>query len=298
MEHRDAFSACHPAVNFLYFTLVIAFTMFLMQPWCLLISLACALTYHICLRGLKGARAALWYLLPTMGMAAVLNPAFNHEGTTVLAHLPSGAPLTLESVLYGLAAAVMLAAVITWFACYTEVMTSDKFIYLFGRLIPSLSLVLSMALRFVPRFKAQFHAVREAQEAMGRGISHGKVSQRLKNAVTILSILVTWALENAVATADSMKSRGYGLPGRTAFSIYPLTHRDKLLMTWLCACGAYLLCGWAAGGLSWRWFPSLDGASVTPLNMTLLLAYLALCLTPVLLDRKEAWTWARLHCEM
>jgi energy-coupling factor transport system permease protein len=45
-------------------------------------------------------------------------------------------PLTLESIFYGLAAAVMLAAVVLWFGCYNEVMTSDKFIYLFGRVIP------------------------------------------------------------------------------------------------------------------------------------------------------------------
>ncbi len=42
-----------------------------------------------------------------------------------------------------------------------------------------------------------------------------------------MSILVTWALENAIDTADSMKDRGYVLPGRTAFSIYRFDRRDK-----------------------------------------------------------------------
>ena len=45
----------------------------------------------------------------------------------------------------------------------------------------------------------------------------------------MVSILVTWALENAIETADSMKSRGYGLKGRTAFSIYRFNRRDKIL---------------------------------------------------------------------
>lgn len=44
-------------------------------------------------------------------------------------------PLTLESIAYGCAAAVMLVAVLFWFSCYNEVMTSDKFMYLFGRII-------------------------------------------------------------------------------------------------------------------------------------------------------------------
>ena len=96
-----------------------------------------------------------------MVVAALVNPAFNHEGATILTYLPSGNPLTLESILYGAAAAAMLAAVVTWFSCYTAVMTSDKFVYLFGRIIPALSLVLSMTLRFVPKFQAQLQVVSE-----------------------------------------------------------------------------------------------------------------------------------------
>ena len=106
-------------------------------------------------------------LLPMALMAALINPAFNHEGATLLAYLPSGNPLTLESIAYGFAAAAMLAAVVLWFSCYTAVMTSDKFVYLFGRVIPALSLVLSMTLRFVPKFKAQIQVVSEAQRCVG-----------------------------------------------------------------------------------------------------------------------------------
>jgi energy-coupling factor transporter transmembrane protein EcfT len=90
-------------------------------------------------------------------------------------------------------------------------MTSDKFVYLFGRIIPSMSLLLSMTLRFVPRFIAQIKVVSNAQKCVGRDASNGGVVQRVRNAITILSIMVTWALENAIETADSMKSRGYGL---------------------------------------------------------------------------------------
>ena len=127
-------------------------------------------------------------MLPMMVVAALVNPAFNHEGATILTYLPSGNPLTLESILYGAAAAAMLAAVVTWFSCYTAVMTSDKFVYLFGRVIPALSLVLSMTLRFVPKFQAQLQVVSEAQRCIGRDVSNGGVLRRLRNAITILSI--------------------------------------------------------------------------------------------------------------
>lgn len=296
MQNRDAFSGYHPLVNFLFFALVLGATMIFMHPVSLCISLAGALGYSIYLKGWK--RGSLPVLLPMMLMAAILNPAFNHEGMTILTYLPSGNPLTLESIAYGIAAGGMLAAVILWFSCYTEVMTSDKFVYLFGRILPALSLLLSMTLRFVPRFKAQFHVVQEAQKCVGRDISNGSILSRMKHTVTIFSIMVTWALENAIETADSMKSRGYGLPGRTAFSIYRFEERDKIALLWLLFCGCYIGCGAFLGGLKWRYFPTIQGVALTPWTVSLHLVYLALCYTPVALDRREDWKWKYLKYEI
>lgn len=293
MQHRDTFSGYHPIINFIYFGLVLLFSMCLMHPLCLAISLGSAVTYHVYLAGRKAVRFSLLYMLPLMGITALINPAFNHQGATILAYLPSGNPLTLESMLYGVAAAAMLACVITWFACYNGVMTSDKFIYLFGRVIPALSLVLSMTLRFVPRFKAQFHTVRQAQRCVGRDLTEGSLLRRMKNGVTILSILLTWSLENAIETADSMKSRGYGLPGRTAFSIYRFDTRDRSALLWLGFCGLYLASGWITGGFSWGYFPTLHHGPFTPLTVSFYGIYLAFCLTPVILDRYADRKWAR-----
>ena len=298
MKHTDAFSSCHPLVNFLYFVLVLGCTMFLMHPAYVCISLVTAFSYNAFLKGRKAVRFTLLYMLPMMLMAAVFNPAFNHEGVTILTYLPTGNPLTLESIIYGIAASGMLAAAVLWFSCYTKVMTSDKFVYLFGRIIPAMSLVLSMTLRFIPKFKAQLHTVREAQRCVGRDISDGSLVKRVKNAVTILSILLTWCLENAIGTADSMKSRGYGLPGRTAFSIYRFDGRDKATLAWLGFCGFYIICGWAAGGLHWQYYPSIKGVDLSPLTLSFQAVYLGLCLTPMILDKKEDKVWKRLRSEI
>lgn len=297
MANRDTFSGLHPLVNFLYFGLVLLFGMCFMHPACLLISLTSAVAYNVYLNGRRAVRFQLMFVLPMLLLAAVLNPAFNHQGATILTYLPSGNPLTLESILYGLAAAVMLCAVVTWFGCYNAVMTSDKFVYLFGRIIPALSLVLSMTLRFVPKFTAQLHVVTEAQRCIGRSTSDGTLLQRLKNAVTITSIMLTWALENAIETADSMKSRGYGLPGRTAFSIYRFDDRDRAALLWLGFCGFFICCGWLAGGISFRYYPTVVCAPATPLNICFFAVYLALCLTPLLLNIKEDMVWAKLRQE-
>lgn len=292
MEQKG-FSGLHPLVGFFYFALVLVFTMFFDHPVSLGLSLGAAVWCAGHLNGWRSLASQGRYLLPTALFAALLNPAFNHRGDTVLARFPTGSALTLESVLYGLAAAAMLCAVLLWFSCYHTVMTSDKFLYLFGRIIPALSLVLSMALRFVPRFKAQLRAAVEAQRSLGRDISQGGLLRRLRLAGAILSILVTWSLENAIDTADSMKSRGYGLPGRTAFSLYRLDGRDLAVLGWLALSGGAVLLCWALGGLSFQYYPTLQGDGATPLAVGGQLAYLALCLTPVILNRWEAWKWTR-----
>jgi len=296
MDHRDTFSGCHPAVNFLYFALVLVFTMVFLHPVSLVLSMGTALLYLVALKGTGTVKQGMKVLIPMMLMAAILNPAFNHEGVTILTYLPSGNPLTLESILRGLAGAVMLAAVITWFQCYSAVMTSDKFVYLFGRVIPALSLVLSMTLRFIPKFRAQLGVVTQAQRCLGRDVSQGSVAQRVRTGITILSILITWSLENAIETADSMKGRGYGLPGRTAFSIYRFDKRDRALLIWLLTLGGYILVGWLTGNLAWQYAPVIGGA-MGLLPLTFQGAYLALCLTPVLLNRKEDQAWNAMQSE-
>ncbi len=52
----------------------------------------------------------------------------------------------------------MLASVVLWFSSFNEVITSDKFCLPVWPDSPALSLVLSMALRFIPKFKAQLQS--------------------------------------------------------------------------------------------------------------------------------------------
>lgn len=294
MAGRDGFSGYHPGVNFLYFTLVLGFTMFVTHPAGVAVSLVSALCYQRYLNGPGAAARQLRWLGPMLVMAAALNGLLNHRGETALFRLPGGGAVTLESLLCGVGMAGMLWAVTAWFGCFNRVVTSDKFLYLFGRAIPALSLVLSMALGFVPKLKERFGRVVQAQAGLGRSVTGGGVSRRVKNAVGALSILTTWTLESAVATADSMRSRGYGLPGRTAFSIYRFHTRDKLCAAWLLALGGFLLWAGAKGALAWQYFPRTEGAA-GPLTLWAWAGYLALCLTPVILDRKEDAQWRRLR---
>ena len=296
MKHRDPFSDYHPLVNFLYFAVILLVNMCFMHPLFLAVSLLAGILYR---DTLKGGTAAFCckVLLPVILLTAVINPAFTHQGITVIAYLPGGNPLTLESILYGITAGLMLAGVLTWFSCCTKVLTTDKFGYLFGQTAPAFSLILSMTLRMIPRFQKQFRLINETQHSLGRGISDGSFLRRFRNGLTIFSILVTWALETAIETADSMKSRGYGLPGRTAFSIYQWESKDRTALLWLGAVTFYLICGWADGALVWKFYPALFHPAVSPFTLSFPAVFFALCLTPTILRRKEDRLWKRLQSE-
>ena len=278
------FNTYHPIVNFTYFVLVIGFSMFFMHPLCLFISLACAFLYSVILKGKRAIKDNLIYMIPMMLAMIFINPLFNHEGVTILKYLPGGNPLTLESVLYGVFASVMIAGVICWFSCYNAVMTSDKFMYLFGRVIPSLSMIFSMTLRFVPKFSAQLKTVANAQKCIGRDVSNGSIIKRAKHGLSILSVMVTWALESSVETADSMKSRGYGVDKRTAFSIYTFDKRDAIVLLYILFFGIYVFVGRLMGGMYFRYFPYMEGTEFSLFGMSVFISYIALCILPVVIE--------------
>lgn len=295
---RDSFGSFHPLVNFVYFAAVIVFSMLFMHPIFQVIALVSAIIYSAILKGGKAMKFNLLYMMPLLLFMAVLNPAFNHAGVTILFYLKSGNPVTLESILYGVAAACMYVTVIIWFSCYHAVMTSDKFIYIFGRILPALSLIFSMVLRFVPRYKTQIKAISHAQKCLGRDVTQGNLLNRARNGMKILSIMTTWALENAIETADSMKSRGYGLPGRTSFSLFRFDRRDKLVFSIMLGFILIVLIGAFDGQNTIRFFPSIKVMETTPFSIAVYVAYFVLCMLPMIIHVVEEIKWKSIESKM
>ena len=285
---NDAFSGFHPAVNLAFFAAALGMTMFIQQPVYLLISIISGCAYLLYLQGRRGMLRQVGYLLPILVMMAIMNPLFNHEGVTILWYLPNDNPITLEAICFGLASAVMMGASIIWFNCCNTVFTSDKIIYLFGRVIPAMSLLISMTLRFVPRFKNFLQSMLRTQQAMHRPEN---TKEKLRQAMSAFSATVSWAMEQSIVSADSMKSRGYGIQGRTAFSIYLFEKRDGITLAVLA-----LLCAGAAvphlsGLMGWTYYPSLSGACFGPVQIMAYLCYGGMCLLPLIIDLMEDHKW-------
>ncbi len=293
-ENMNEFSKYHPIVNFVYFLSVLGFSMVFMHPATLAISLVVGFIYSVMLNGKKAVKFNLVYMIPLVLVTALINPAFHHEGMTILTYLPSGNPLTLESIIYGIASAIMLMSVICHFSCFNKIMTSDKFVYLLGKIVPALSLILSMVLRFVPKFKAQMKTVSTAQAFVGRDVLQGNIIDRAKNGIKILSIMITWSLENAIDTADSMKSRGYGLANRTAYSNFRLNKRDIWLLLYIIVLSAYIIVGSLRGGLIFKYFPIIKGN----FDVTVIMAYLLLFICPIIIELCEVAKWKKLKSKI
>lgn len=297
MKERDVFMCYHPFVNLVFFVLTIGFSLVLTHPVAQGISLFCALFSYLLTSTGKEIAFLFKLSLPIFFLSALFNPLFNSAGNTVLLYIGNGKPITLESLLYGCSAGVMIVTVLIWFMLFGRVMTSDKFIYLFGRLLPSLSLVLSMTLGFVPRFTRQFRQVTEAQKALGRELTAGSLMARARTLGVIVSVMVSWSLENAIVTADSMKSRGYGLKGRTAFSLYRMETRDIVLLVFFAFCFAVLLVGVLLSVFSFGYFPRITPISVEIGSIPFYVVYAALCATTLFLNLKERSVWNCLHSE-
>ena len=226
---RDAFSGCHPAVNFLFFVGAIGFGATIQHPAYCAAGFLSAAVYFLLLKGRAGLK-----MLGTVGalfcLLSLINPLLNKSGKHVL-FTWFGRPYTLEALYYGMALGAIMAVMLLWFGCYSAVLTSDKFTALFGRLIPALSLVLVMVLRMIPAFTRKAKQILLARRAIGKGASQtNKLTEKAKDGTTILSALTDWALEGSIVTADSMRSRGYGTGERTNFQIYRMTLRDYILL--------------------------------------------------------------------
>ena len=125
---ENGFGGYHPAVVAVYFLLVFLGTMVLTHPVCQLLSLVAGVWLLALLEGKQGLGAFLRLASGLFFLTALINPAFSHEGVTILCYLPSQNPLTLESMVYGLGAGVLFVSILV-FGAYGIGYDASQFIY-------------------------------------------------------------------------------------------------------------------------------------------------------------------------
>lgn len=282
------FEACHPAVNLVYFAAVIYGSLTFSHPAYVAVSFVCGFLYS-----LKQNRRALLFdlcLIPAVGLFALYYGCFHHFGMTVIAQNFIGNNLTMESLLYGLVLGARVAAAVMWLSCLYSVFSTDKAVYLFGRISPRLSLLAAIILRMVPRIKTEARRINTARKSLGRGVDQGSFLRRIQNGIAIFSMLISWLI-GALATASaSMDSRGSRLRGRRAFSIYRFDGRDRLYVLALSFFMTLTAMAMILGETKMIYSPRILYTPMTFSEVLLCLGYACLCLLAPALD---LWTCLR-----
>jgi len=281
----------NPISAALYFVCTAALAMFCMHPAVILLSVIGSFAFRFAHNGRYDRTDAA--LLALFAVLSLLNPLANHNGRTVL-FVINDSPITAEALFYGIVASAMLVSVVCWFRAFTKIMTSDKLLYLFGRLSPKLSLVLSMGLRYTSLLNKRMQSIRAAQTALGL-YGDSNIVDRVRGELRVLSILITWALENGIITADSMEARGYGTHRRTHFALFRFRAFDiavlcavllLFILTALCI---------ASGALDFEFYPSVRVGEVTPMTYCGLIAYFILVMLPTVLEVGVNLKWKYLR---
>lgn len=294
---RNTFATYHPIIEFGFFCAVIGIGMFMIHPVFLAIGASAAFVYAVITGGKGSLKFTLCFLLPMILFIMVINPLVNHQGMTVLFQLKYSY-VTLEAAIYGLMMGLMLAAVLLWFSSYNKVMTSDKFTYLFGRIMPSISLVFTMVMRFIPNYQIQIKKIADARKAAGEPPEGRTRRERISSGMKIISIMFTWALENSIDSSDSMRSRGYGLKNRSSFSIYRFDGRDGAAAVFLAVMTAIVLAGCLTGACHVEYYPEIVFAKPGLIQTASYIAFACICYFPVFVEVKEALVWKHLESKI
>ena len=282
------FGCYHPAVTACYYILVIGITMFSMSPFFLCATFFFAWLYVVLMRGRKVIKKNLIMLLTIVVLMTAINTFFTHNGETVLFYINRNR-ITLEAFIYGLSASVMLISVMIWFESFQALMSSDKLIFLFGKFIPVIGLVISMIFRFVPLLKNRYEEISMGQKCMGRSGQKG-LPARVRQLTKEVSILIAWSLEASIESADSMSARGYGLRGRSSFHLFKITGRDIRMLFYMAAAGGVVIAGGALGETTMAFYPKLIWKIPHP---AVFAAFLLLLILPLIINLAGEYKWKK-----
>lgn len=191
---------------------------------------------------------------------ALTNPLFVHQGVTILCYVNDN-PITLEAILYGCAFALTIITVLLQCQIFHMVMSNDRILYVCSRILPKSGLILSMSLQMLPKFQRHAKELHQVQYTLGQG--ENSLPQRITASLREFSMVITWALETSVITADSMKARGYGTHKRSSFSMFLLTQKDLFWMILHCLLALVLLLLYRQIYAHFYYYPS-----VTPITWT------------------------------
>lgn len=294
---RKYIDQIHPAVGFFYIAAVLVITMITMNPYLLAISCITSIIVMGYLKGLSELRKNIVPDISVIIFTVGIQPVFSGSGKTVLYYVNDRA-VYLEGYIYGLVIAMLLITVFNWCTVMRILMDSEKWMYLIGRLSPTLAMMITMILRFIPLMRQRYRVIHEGQVGMGRyNNTYSKKKnvlyafmgfiEKIRHRIKEISILISWSLENSIETSDSMESRGYGLKGRTSYHRYILKKTDIIQMILIAGAFAYVLVPVLLRQFRAYYLPRVYIESVSVWHVIVMVVYIVLAVFPVVFYKKS-----------
>jgi len=275
----DRFSKLNPKTSFVFFLSAIALSLVLFNPVLLLTGFLCSFFYNIKLDGKRAVSSFFKFIFPLVLFVAVFNMLFSHYGETVLFAVKEYT-FTLESLFYGFCQGLLFATVVMWFTAYSKVITSDRFLSIFGKIAPNSSMIFSVVLSFIPRMKRNAREISDARKLICG-------ENKLQKSLADFSALVSLTLEESIEVSDSMKARGF-CKERKPYSKYRFKFIDAVILAvcvLLCAVLLYLK---VAGKTEFIFEPVMSFGDFSKFAVLIYFIFSAL---PLIIDFSEDLKW-------
>ncbi len=295
---RNQFENRHPLTQFVYFMMVFGISVFVMHPVITGTAFVSAVILGVVIDRKRFLKMLFCLYIPAVIIGIMINPLFSHEGITILWYFPDGNPLTLESIIYGIMSGIMIGSIFALFFSFNKIMTSDRIMYLTGCVFPHISLIIAMALRFIPEFKHHLSEVLNAQKCIGKGVNEKNVFNKVKNACAIAQIMATWAFESSVERSDAMRARGYGLRRRSRYVPFQMTKWDIILMIFMLITGSIVIYSLISGGVYVWYYPYFKINEAGGYAYIVYFLYAAMCMLPVFDILLEEAVWKSLRSKI
>lgn len=226
---HTAFDTAHPVVPALYFAGTSVLMMCALQPVYVGISLVAALLFSLCCRGLRATLAGLRWQLPLLALVCLANPLFSASGSTVVCRIGPVA-VYAEALAFGACMGALMVSVVVWLECASRVLTQDRLLAVSGRVLPTVSLMVSMTAQLVPQLMRRAQTVRQV-EAACTAARKCETGSGLKSHSRLGTMLLTWSLEDSLERSDAMRARGWGAsPRRTSYRTWRFRAGDAVAL--------------------------------------------------------------------
>lgn len=283
------FKDCNPVVILLFYICVIVITMFTTNPIFQGVSLMGSVVLYIQNFSKKEILKDFKFNIILIILITFTNPLISHKGTTIL-FMIGNLKITLESLVYGAYISVLIVSVRLWFKTYNRIMTSDKSMYIFSKIIPNTSVALSTSLRFVPMIKNHIEEVKKSQISMGK-YKDKTIKNKIRSSCLIFYSTISWMFESSFDTASSMESRGFNTGKRTSFSVFKFRFSDFLLVILNVTLVVIIMYMMIKGGNVFSYYPQISYDTSNSMVWISYISFTVLVLLPSVLNLLEYVQW-------